>query len=121
MRVLSPVGDDSNPRFCSRAEALHSFKKNPFFATWDPLSLELYAECQLWENRETGEAKLKMSGTWVGGHAPPIHCFVVLDCPSQEGTVFAAHRGPFEAWDILPLLDERVALNFIMPEAQLLK
>ena len=78
MCVLSPVGDNSNPRFCSRAEALQSFKKSPFFATWDPLSLELYAECQLWENRETGEAKLKMSGTWVGGHAPPIHCFVVL-------------------------------------------
>jgi len=35
--------------------------------------------------------------------------------------VFAAHRGPFEAWDILPLLDERVSLKFIMPEAQLLK
>jgi len=85
----------------SRAEAMQSFKKNPFFATWDPLSLELYVECQLWENKETGEAKLKMSGTY-------------------EGSVFACHRGPFEAWDILPSIDERVALKFIMPETPLL-
>ncbi|KAF9645256.1 hypothetical protein BDM02DRAFT_609078 [Thelephora ganbajun] len=85
----------------SKAEALHSFKKNSFFATWDPLSVELYVECQLWENKESGEAKLKMSGTW-------------------EGSVFAGHRGLFEAWDVLPLLDERVALKFIMPEAHLL-
>jgi len=35
--------------------------------------------------------------------------------------VFSAHRGPFEAWDILPLLDERVALKFVLPEAPLLK
>ena len=70
VRVLSLMGN-SNSKIYSRAEALQSFKKNPFFAAWDPLSLELYAECQLWENNETGEAKLKMSGTWVGGHAPP--------------------------------------------------
>ena len=30
--------------------------------------------------------------------------------------MFAGHRGPFEAWDTLPLLDDRVALKFIMPE-----
>ena len=42
------------------------FKKTPFFAAWDPLSLELYVECQLWDSEETGETKLKMSGTWVG-------------------------------------------------------
>ena len=35
--------------------------------------------------------------------------------------MFSAHRGPFEAWDILPLLDERVALKFVLPEAHLLK
>lgn len=64
--VLSPAGARPNKWFCFRAEALELFKKNPFFATWDPLSLELYVECQLWESKETGEAKLKMSGTWVG-------------------------------------------------------
>ena len=49
----------------------------PFFATWDPLSLELYVECQLWENKETGEVKLKMSGTWVGGRASLVRDFVM--------------------------------------------
>ena len=56
---------------------MQSFKKNPFFATWDPLSLELYVECQLWENKETGEVKLKMSGTWVGGRALLV-CYLVM-------------------------------------------
>ena len=63
--LLSDRGDP-NPKSFSRAEALQSFKKNPFFANWDSLSLELYVECQFWENKETREAKLKMSGTWVG-------------------------------------------------------
>jgi len=109
-----------NVQFCSREAALESFKKNPFFATWDPLSLELYVECQLWENEETGEAKLKMSGTWVGG-CTPLLLSQNADRTSQEGSVFAVHRGPYEAWDALPLLDERVTLKFIMPEARLLK
>lgn len=85
----------------SKAESLQLFKKNPFFANWDPLSLELYVECQLWEDKESGETKLKMSGTW-------------------EGSVFTGHRAPFEAWDVLPLLDERIALKFILPEEYLL-
>ena len=34
--------------------------------------------------------------------------------------LFAGHSGLFEAWDILPLLDERVALKFILPEKPLL-
>jgi len=85
----------------SKAEALQLFEKNPFFANWDPLSLELYTECQLWEVKETGKVKLKMSGIW-------------------EGAVFACHGEPFKAWDTLPLLDERVTLKFIMPETQLL-
>lgn len=34
--------------------------------------------------------------------------------------MFAGHSGSFEAWDILPLLDDRVTLKFIMPEEYLL-
>ena len=52
--------------------------------------------------------------------APSGLLFRGADCSSQEGSVFAAHRGPFEGWDTLPLLDERVALKFIMPETHLL-
>jgi len=58
----------------------------------------------------------------LGGWSRSLYLlFLGADCSSQEGSVFAAHRGPFEAWDILPLLDERVALKFVMPEAQLLE
>jgi len=103
MKPLTALVDGAVTRrngWKSKTEALQSFKKNPFFAIWDPLSLELYVECQLWENEETGEAKLKMSGTW-------------------EGTLFTGHRGPIEGWDTLPLVDDRVALKFIMPEEKL--
>jgi hypothetical protein len=71
-------------------------------------------------DRETGETKLKMSGTCVGGR-PFYLLFHWTDHPSQEGSVFAGHRGQFEAWDTLPLIDERVTLKFILPEAPLLK
>lgn len=57
---------DPNTHLCFRTEARESFKDIPFFATWDPLSLELYINCQLWEDKETGETKLKTSGIWVG-------------------------------------------------------
>jgi len=50
--------------------------------------------------RKLREAKLKMSGTWVGGQVLSASWFY---CPPQEVSV-RAHRGPFEAWDILPLL-----------------
>ena len=70
MCILLPTGANPNSQSPLRAEALQLFKKNPFFAKWDPLSLELYVECQLWEVKETGHAKLKMSGTWVRGYLP---------------------------------------------------
>jgi len=78
VRVTPPAGADFNLQFYSRTKALQSFKKSPFFATWDPLSLELYVECQLWEDMDAGVAKLKMSGTWVGGRTVLVSCFLVL-------------------------------------------
>lgn len=76
--VSLPAGVNPDKWFCFRAEALELFKTSPFFATWDSLSLELYVECQLWENKETGEAKLKMSGTWVCDRPSLFYYFVVL-------------------------------------------
>lgn len=35
--------------------------------------------------------------------------------------MFACHGELFQAWCTLPLLDERVTLKFIMPEAYLLE
>ena len=118
VHVLLSAGAGPNKRFCFRAEALGSFKTIPFLATWDPLTLELYVECQLWESKETGEVKLKMSGTWVGDR-PLFLLFRSVDCSWQEGSAFASHRGPFEAWDTLPLIDKRVALKFIMADPYL--
>lgn len=84
VRVFLPVENDLNPQFCSRTEAFLSFKNNPFFATWNPLSLELYVECQLWEDRETRETKLKMSGTWVGSRAPAVYYYTTLIVPRRR-------------------------------------
>ena len=78
---LSPLEDGSNLQFCSRAEPFQSFGKSPFFAIRDPLSLEPYVECQLWENGETGEAKLKMLGGGVLGcqvFTVPPHCYFAV-------------------------------------------
>lgn len=47
--------------------------------------------------------------------------FNKADGSLQEGSVFASHRGPLEAWDVLPSIDERIALKFIMAETHLLK
>lgn len=57
---------------------------------------------------------------YLGRWSRLFFSFRNADRSLQEGTVFVGHRGPFEAWDILPLLDERVALKFILPEEYLL-
>lgn len=44
---------------------MEMFKKTPWFAGWDPLALEIYVDCQLYEDKSTGEARLKMPGIWV--------------------------------------------------------
>ena len=48
-----------------RAHALETLKKIPLFAAWDPLALEIYVDCQIYEDKSTGEAKLKTAGVWV--------------------------------------------------------
>jgi len=34
---------------------------------------------------------------------------------AQEAVVFAEYLRPFEAWSILPTIDERITLKWIMP------
>ena len=48
-----------------RTHALETLKKIPLFAAWDPLALEIYVDCQIYEDKSTGEAKLKTAGIWV--------------------------------------------------------
>jgi len=54
-----------------RAHALEMLKKIPWFAAWDPLALEIYVDCQMYEDKNTGETKLKTAGVWVGILPPP--------------------------------------------------
>jgi len=83
----------------SRQEALELFQKNPFFQAWDPAVLKVYIECGIYLTKdEYGNdiAKLKMSGM-------------------QEGVVFAHVITPFEVYERLVHLDERIALRWLMP------
>jgi len=34
----------------------------PWFTAWDPLALEVYVDCEVYEDKTTGEAKSKMEG-----------------------------------------------------------
>ncbi|KAI0928000.1 hypothetical protein AcW1_005386 [Taiwanofungus camphoratus] len=82
-------------RWSSREEALEKFRATPFFAAWDPAVLELYVECGLCDD-PSGGVKLKMPG---------IH----------EALVFSETLTPYETWDLLDTLDERIELRWIVP------
>lgn len=79
----------------SKAEALSTFQKSPFFLAWDPTSLELYVACGTYLTQDN-LAKLKMSG---------IH----------EAIVFSETHTEFEVYDRLPVLDERIKLRWVVP------
>jgi len=78
------------------AEAFQLFSQLPFFAAWDPAVLKIYVECGLTDNAD-GSVRLKMSG---------VH----------EAILFAGRRTPYEVWELLDQLDERVELRWITPE-----
>ena len=56
---------------------------------------------------------------YPGWWSPLILVTIGVYSLSQEGAVYACHGETFKAWDILPLLDERVTLKFIMSETYL--
>ncbi|KIJ50140.1 hypothetical protein M422DRAFT_160172 [Sphaerobolus stellatus SS14] len=79
----------------SRQEAASGFKKSPFFTSWDPAVLDTYIQHAIAPNPAgpDGSVMLKMSG----------ECIVFLDrSPSQE------------TWLLLPRLDPRIDLFFIL-------
>ncbi|KIM43145.1 hypothetical protein M413DRAFT_26330 [Hebeloma cylindrosporum] len=83
----------------SRAAALESFTKSPFFQAWDPAVLKIYHECGLYDTTdEQGNpiVKLKTSGM-------------------QEAVVFAEVHTPYEAYVRLSKLDKRIAVRWVMP------
>ncbi|KAG8933343.1 hypothetical protein FRC02_012095 [Tulasnella sp. 418] len=78
----------------SKEEALKTFQSNPFFQAWDPRVLDIYVQDGLYEH-EDGTVRLKTSRL-------------------QEAAVFAERTLPFETWELLDRLDERIILHWIM-------
>lgn len=78
----------------SREEALQQFSAIPFFAAWDPAVLKIYVECGLYTGAD-GQLKLKMPGI-------------------QEAVCFAENYAPFECYELLSKLDERVELRWLV-------
>lgn len=95
-----------------REQALQLFRKNPFFACWNPASLDIFIECAIC-NDEDGGVRLKMSKFLVCHRFSAV--FVSLKHRIQETAVFTERRASFEVWDLLPELDERVELRYVMP------
>ncbi|KAL0946116.1 hypothetical protein HGRIS_012381 [Hohenbuehelia grisea] len=79
----------------SRSEAHQLMLKNPFFQAWDPSALALFVEHGLYAT-PSGSVHLKMPGV-------------------QEGISFLERLTPYEVWERLPHVDERITLHWIMP------
>ncbi|KZV61465.1 hypothetical protein PENSPDRAFT_294027 [Peniophora sp. CONT] len=85
-------------RWPSRAAAHEAFKAHSFFSTWDEDVLDVCVKQALVEEEPGGEVRLK--------------CDKI-----DEAAVYAEAYASWEAWDALPLLDERVSLLWIDPPA----
>lgn len=74
------------------------FQGVPFFAAWNPEVLKIYVNYALAPDPEGG-VRLKMSGV-------------------QEAVVFSESYVPYEVYEDLEHLDERVELRWVMPSNQ---
>ncbi|PVG01633.1 hypothetical protein CPB86DRAFT_752949 [Serendipita vermifera] len=79
----------------TRDAALRAFEQVPFFNQWHRGVLEAYVNFAMVEDKEKQCVRLKTSGY-------------------QEAVVFAESRVPLEVWDLLPKLDRRIELRWIM-------
>ena len=75
-------------------EAYRMFASTPFFAAWDPTALAVYVECAL-HDAPDGQVRLKMPGV-------------------QEALCFAEERATFETFELLPTLDARIELRWLV-------
>jgi len=89
--VRGAVGRRSN--WSSRSQARELFLKTPFFKAWDPEVLDVYVREGLVETE--GGVELKMSGF-------------------LEAAGFCERRLVYEMWELLPTIDERVAIRWVM-------
>jgi hypothetical protein len=88
------------PYLLYREEALKILSKNPFFGAWDPEVLKIYVEYGTTPSRDSS--------------SNPI---IRLKMPSiQEGIVFSETHTECEVHQLLPGLDEKIELRWIMPD-----
>lgn len=58
-------------------------------------------------------SSLRCRGYWC------VICFILdlsTQAASQESAVFTERRALFEVWEVLPEIDERIELKYLMPE-----
>ncbi|EJU01428.1 alpha/beta-hydrolase [Dacryopinax primogenitus] len=82
----------------SMEEARLFFLRSPFFQHWHPDVLEAYMTHAFFPLPDSQGVKLKQS-------------------PFDESICYFDPRGPSESWYLLPQLDERVELRFVLGEA----
>jgi hypothetical protein len=78
-----------------REEAHATLATNPFFAAWDPRALAAYV----------GHGLVAMPGSGVTLAMPSI----------QEALTFEATKTSAPVWDLLPTLEERIPLRWVVP------
>ncbi|KAJ7156950.1 Alpha/beta hydrolase family-domain-containing protein [Mycena crocata] len=81
--------------WASREEAHALLSANPFFGAWDPRVLSAYVERGL----------VSAPGGGVCLVMPPL----------QEALVFAGTESSGRVWDLLPTLDARISLRWVVP------
>ncbi|KAF8149459.1 Alpha/beta hydrolase family-domain-containing protein [Crassisporium funariophilum] len=91
--VSSTLGRRSS--WASRQEARKAFLNTPLFQAFHPAALDAYIEHGLHEDLNTGEVHLKCHPTW-------------------EASEFTERRTMNEGWELLPTLDDRIELRWIM-------
>ncbi|KAF9526909.1 hypothetical protein CPB83DRAFT_816490 [Crepidotus variabilis] len=79
----------------SREEAKGALLKSPLFQAFQQDAFEVYLDHGLWCNPTTGQVHLKCD-------------------PISETGEFAEHRTMNEGWELLPTLDDNIALHWIM-------
>ncbi|KIM45542.1 hypothetical protein M413DRAFT_442215 [Hebeloma cylindrosporum] len=90
---MSTIGRRSS--WPSKEEAKKAFLKAPMFQKFDPAVLHAYVEHGLYEDKTTGEARLKCNPAW-------------------EASEFAEVRTMNEGWELLPTLSDNVGLRWVM-------
>jgi hypothetical protein len=70
-----------------RKVALDSFRKSPFFQTWDPKALEAYVQYGIAEDPTTGKVRLKTSGYQVGYYES---CEINIEYPAGSRGICSA-------------------------------